>query len=239
MTEISEVGSVNKPKIAVLLDENTSGDATKYEASKKYFQGVADAGGVPFGVPYLKEVVSSVVHEFDGLLTVGGRFAYPPEWYVGQEVAKTPESDRFEIEKEIVENYLRLDKPVLGICAGMQMLGCLHGCTMTPELKTTFPNAGEHDQKGVLHSIEISKGTRLAACTGEHSMMVNSFHREAFVDLSSDVIVSARAEDGIVEAIELPAYSFAIGLQWHQEHFVGTDHPGNKLFAGLIDACGR
>ena len=228
---------LTKPKIAVLLDENTSGDATKYEASKKYFNGVALAGGIPFGVPYLEEVIDTAIHDFDGLLTCGGRFAYPSNWYVGEERAKTPSSDRFEIEKAIVEGYLALDKPILGMCAGMQMLACLHGCTLTPDLNNAFPDAGIHDQKGLRHSIEIVENSRLAECVGVSSMQVNSFHREALIELSDDVLISARAEDGIVEAIELPAFSFAIGLQWHQERFVGTDHPGNGVFTGLINAC--
>ena len=228
-----------KPKIAVLLDENTSRGATRYEASKLYFQGIATAGGLPFGVPYLEEVVDSVVDDFDGLLTAGGRFAYPDDWYVGEQVAKTPKSARFDIEKTIVEKYLQRDKPVLGMCAGMQMLACLHGCKLTPDLKDTFPNAGDHDNKDIGHSITIAKGSCLEKTVDADSMIVNSFHREAFVELSNDVIISARADDGIIEAIELPAYSFAIGLQWHQELFVGTDHPGNAIFAGLVNACQR
>ena len=68
---------MRKPRIAVILDENTSGDATRYEAAKGYFRGVRDAGGLPFGIPYLPEIVQVVLEEFDGLLSVGGRFAYP------------------------------------------------------------------------------------------------------------------------------------------------------------------
>ncbi len=68
-----------KPRIAVILDENTSGDASRYEASKGYFGAIRDAGGLPFGIPYLPEIVDVVVEEFDGLLCVGGRFAYPDD----------------------------------------------------------------------------------------------------------------------------------------------------------------
>jgi putative glutamine amidotransferase len=66
-----------KPRIAVILDENTSGDGRRYEASKGYFEGIAKAGGLPFGVPYFPEVVDVVLGDFDGVLSVGGRFAYP------------------------------------------------------------------------------------------------------------------------------------------------------------------
>ena len=119
-----------KPHIAVILDENTSGGATRYEASKCYFQAVRDAGGLPFGVPYLTEIVDAVLGEFDGLLSVGGRFAYPDDWYVGDGVSKAPTSERFAVERAIVEGYLARNKPVLGICAGMQMMACLQGCRL-------------------------------------------------------------------------------------------------------------
>lgn len=69
--------SPRPPRIAVILDENTSGDASRYEAAKGYFRAVSAAGGLPFGVPYLPQIVGVVLDEFDGLVSVGGRFAYP------------------------------------------------------------------------------------------------------------------------------------------------------------------
>jgi putative glutamine amidotransferase len=122
---------MRKPRIAVILDENTSGDGTRYEAAKGYFAGVRDAGGLPFGVPYLPEIVPVVLEEFDGLLSVGGRFAYPDEWYLPGEISRAPSSERLAIERAIVEGFLARDKPILGICAGMQMLACLNGCRLT------------------------------------------------------------------------------------------------------------
>ena len=68
--------------------ENTSGDASRYEASKGLFSAIRDAGGLPFGIPYLPEMVGVVVEEFDGLVCGGGRFAYPDDWNVGSEISK-------------------------------------------------------------------------------------------------------------------------------------------------------
>jgi putative glutamine amidotransferase len=100
------------------------------------------------------------------------------------------------------------------------------------------PGAHEHDQRGHLHSIELVAGTRIAKIIGEPLIQVNSFHREAVMQLVPSVIASARAQDGIIEAIEIPSCRFAIGIQWHQELLVGTDHPGNALFRGLVEAIG-
>lgn len=228
---------MRKPRIAVILDENTSGDGTRYEAAKGYFRGVRDAGGLPFGIPYLPEIIPVVLEEFDGLIAVGGRFAYPDEWYLAGEVSKAPPSERLAIERAIVEGFLARDKPVFGICAGMQMLACLNGCRLTPDLRKMMPDALEHDLRGHLHSVALAAHSRLAAIIGERTIEVNSFHREAVAQLTPAVVASAHAADGIIEAIEIPASRFAIGIQWHQELLVGTDHPGNRLFRGFVEAA--
>ena len=228
---------MRKPRIAVILDENTSGDGTRYEAAKGYFRGIRDAGGLPFGIPYLPELLHPVLEEFDGLLSVGGRFAYPDDWYLAGEVSRAPKSERFAIERAIVEGYLAQDKPVLGICAGMQMLACLNGCRLTPDLRAMMPQALEHDKRGQIHRVALTANSRLAAIIGEPALEVNTFHREAVAQLAPSVVASAHAGDGIIEAIEIPARRFAIGIQWHQELLVDTDHPGNRLFRGFVEAA--
>jgi putative glutamine amidotransferase len=228
---------MREPRIAAILDENTSGDATRYEAAKGYFRGVRDAGGLPCGIPYLPEIVHVVLEEFDGLLSVGGRFAYPNEWYLPGEISKAPQSERFAVECAIVEGYLARDKPVLGICAGMQMLACLNGCRLTPDLRAMMPEALEHDRRGQFHPVELAANSRLAAIIGEQTIEVNTFHREAVAQLAPSVVASASAADGIIEAIEIPASRFAIGIQWHQELLVGIEHPGNRLFQGFVEAA--
>ncbi len=225
------------PWIAVILDENTSGDGSRYEISKGCFMGVRDAGGIPFGVPYLPEIINIVVEEFDGLLCTGGRYAYPAEWYVGRQVSNAPFSERFAIEQAIIQSFIGRDKPVLGICAGMQLLAGVKGCRLWSSVREAVPNAIEHDKRGSLHRVSIAPETRLAGLVGQSDLLVNTSHFEAIGELSPSVVVSARSDDGVIEAIEVPSHSFALGLQWHQELFAGNDHPGNGIFRGLVDAC--
>jgi putative glutamine amidotransferase len=228
---------MKQPRIAVILDENTSGDGTRYEAWKGLFSAIRDAGGLPFGIPYLPEIVGSVVEEFDGLLCGGGRLAYPDEWYVGGEASKAPASERFAVEREILEGYLKRDKPILGICAGMQLLACVNGCRLWSDVQASSPIVLEHDKRDHLHEVRLIENTRLFALIGEPTLSVNSFHREAVGELSKAVVASAHGDDGVIEAIEVPSQRFALGLQWHQELFAGTGHPGNRVFRGLIEAC--
>jgi len=226
-----------KPRIAIILDENTSGDASRYEASKGLFSAIRDAGGLPFGIPYLPEIVGMVVEEFDGVVCGGGQFAYPDEWYVGGQVSKAPPSDRLVVEREIVEAYLKHDRPVLGICAGMQLLACLNGCRLWSDVQNSSPIVLEHDKRGHFHQVTLTLDSRLFALIGEPTILVNTLHREAIGELSESVVVGARSDDGVIEAIEIPKQSFALGLQWHQELFAGTDHPGNGVFRSFVEAC--
>jgi len=228
---------LGKPRIAVILDENTSGDGRRYEAAKGYFRAVRDAGGLPFGIPYFSEMVDVVLKEFDGVLSTGGRFAYPGDWYVEPEGSKAPPSERFEVERAIIEGCLERSKPILGICAGMQMIACLHGCRLTRDLRERYPEAIEHDKRDYLHPVNIEPGSALSRLVRAPSLLVNSFHREAVVQVESPITPSAHASDGVIEAIEVSGQRFALGLQWHQELMAGTDHRGNAIFAGFVEAC--
>ena len=220
---------MRRPRIALLLDENTSAGGTRYEAAKGYFHGIVAAGGAPFGVPYAAELTAEVIEGFDGLLTAGGRFAVPAEWYVGAPYP-APATDRPALERALVEGFLATGKPVLGMCAGMQALACLAGCKMVAEVES-------HDSREIAHEVEIAPGSLLHRLVGAR-LSVNSYHREAIVELGAGVIASGRAPDGVIEAVELAAYPFALGLQWHQE-LLGPDHPGQAIFAGFVDACAR
>jgi putative glutamine amidotransferase len=225
-----------RPRIAVLLDENTSGDASRYDMTKGYFVAIQRAGGSPFGIPYCPEMVEEVVADFAGFLAVGGRFAYPDAWYLPGQVSPSPPSERLPVERALMEGFLRENKPVLGICAGMQMLACLNGGRLVPDVRSLGSGVGDHDGRGVVHRVDLAPGSALAGIVAGPSLPVNSFHREAVAEVGTGLTASARAPDGVIEAIEMPSRRFAIGLQWHQELFAGADHPGNRIFDAFVAA---
>ena len=217
---------MTRPRIAVLMDENTSSGGARYEAHKGYFHRLIDAGAAPLGVPYDLRLVAEVVAAFDGLLTAGGRFAFPAAWYATPAPA-APRTERPDVEIALVRGFLAQDKPVLGMCAGMQALACIHGAKLDAAVTG-------HDAGGP-HRVTTLPRTQLRALVGAR-LPVNSHHREALTALSDAVIASAVADDGVIEAIELPAHRFAMGLQWHQE-LHGPEHPGQAIFSGFVKAA--
>ncbi len=225
------------PRIAVLLDENTSGDATRYEASKTYFAAVADAGGLPYGIPYIDGLVEPTVAAFDGFLAVGGGFAYPSEFYAAGTRSPYQVSERYAFEARLTTAFLDVDKPVLGICAGMQMLACLHGAKLHGDVQACVVAPLPHYARDETHPVALISGSLLHAAVGVDTLAVNSFHKEAVVTPGARVRVAAVASDGVVEAIEIPSRRFAVGLQWHQERYVGTDHPGRGIFTAFVAAA--
>jgi putative glutamine amidotransferase len=227
----------SKPRIAVIMDENTSVDGTRYDMTKNYFVAIQRAGGMPFGVPYFMDMVEAVADEFDGFMNVGGRFAFPEEWFPEGQISKAPQSERLAVELALMRGFLERDKPVLGICNGMQVLAGLHGCRLSPDVRAMGSHIMEHDKRGHLHSVGIEENTLLSRIVGRSELTVNTFHREAVIELSNDAVASAFAEDGVVEAIEVPSRRFALGVQWHQELFATQEHPGNAIFEAFVKAA--
>jgi putative glutamine amidotransferase len=119
----------------------------------------------------------------------------------------------------------------------MQLLGCLMGAKMSPDLRATERIEAAHDEPGRLHKVNITPRTQLHEILGEQQFEVNTYHREVLVSLSDDLVISAASDDGLIEAIEVPSKKFAIGVQWHPERDDLPQDPSTKLFEAFVAAA--
>jgi len=155
----------------------------------------------------------------DGLLLTGGGDIDPRLYDGNIETAEQVDRERDDFETALYHGAIRRGMPVLGICRGIQLINVIHGGTLK-DLRHDPEMAGRHGiglSSMTAHSITISSGSRLASILGSHQLEVNSFHGQAVDRLGQGLAVTARAPDGVVEAIERPGEPFVVCTQWHPE----------------------
>ncbi len=127
-----------------------------------------------------------------------------------------------------VKKLYHLNKKVLGICLGHQTIGMIKNGIMY--------NVKNHKKiDKYVHSIIIEKNSLLYKIIGKEKIKVNSRHKSAL--LKTSFFVSAKSDDGIIEAIEDKDKTFFIGLEWHPESLVLFDNNSKKIFSYFINIC--
>ncbi len=230
----------SRPRIGLTLDADEA--RRRYELRSSYVDAVLAAGGLPILLPHAAEAAAAYLALLDGLVVTGGAFDVPPELY-GEPRRKQcgplkPERTAFE--KDLLEAALAARMPVLGVCGGMQLMNVVRGGTLYQDLAADAGLSG-HEQRAPKdvpsHEAAIVPGTHLAALVGAETVRVNSTHHQAVKDPGAGVLVSARAPDGVVEAVELPDLPFAIGVQWHPEAAARHDPRHAAIYRGLVQAA--
>lgn len=227
------------------LEEGSFSPRPHYAIRDSYFNGVKLAGGVPMGIPFQADLIDDYLDQVDGLLVPGGDFAFPLEWYKEQgEKSPFPPSPRLEFDIAITKKALERDMPILGICAGMQILAGVMGGKLTANIDEHSKSLGVADvtHRGTTplefaHKLLVEDGTLLEEIVGMNEMGVNSHHSEGVVEAPEGLIVSGKAEDGVIEVIEVADKEFAIGVQFHPEFFLKEGEPNFEFFKNLVKAA--
>lgn len=229
-----------RPRIGLTLDADASG--SRYELKTSYVEAVLAAGGLPILLPHARDAAAAYLALLDGLVLTGGAFDVPPELYAEQRRPScgVTKPERTAFERDILEAALAARLPVLGVCGGMQLMNVVRGGTLYQDLAADAGLSG-HEQpepKDVpSHDALVAAGTHLAALVGAGPLPVNSTHHQAVKDPGQGILVSARAPDGVIEAIELPDLPFAIGVQWHPEAVLRHEERHLALYRGLVQAA--
>ncbi len=235
-----------RPLIGITLDSEPPGGYSKlpwYALRENYFDTVAAAGGLPVALPHEPDLAPDYLDLIDGLLITGGAFDVDPALYGGGERHATVilKERRTRFEHAVTRGAIERDMPVLGICGGQQLLNVVLGGTLIQHLPDRVPDGLPHEQPNPRtepgHEVTIEPGTLLHRVTDALTLPVNSAHHQAVDRVATGTIVSARAPDGVIEAIEAPARRFCLGVQWHPEYLIS---PGDRLILeAFVRAAGE
>ncbi len=238
-----------KPLIGITVNQfltqgGTLAGTKRQFVSDAYVQSVLRAGGVPILLPIITEqaVIEQQLQVLDGLLLTGGGDTQPQLF--GEEPVRElgeviPERDFQEI--LLAKMSLAAGKPMLGICRGCQILNIALGGTIYQHL-TADEATVQHDQNSpgdyAGHTVVMEAGSKLAAILGLQ-VLTNSFHHQAVKGVAAELRVSARTQDGIIEAIEHVTADFAIGVQWHPELMIDKYPNMLNLFKEFVGVAER
>lgn len=145
---------------------------------------------------------------------------------------RDPDPEREEFEIESAREAVATGIPVLGICLGLQVLTVALGGTLhqhVPDLAGALPHEGD----AVTHDVRLEPSSRLARIAGAAMLTTNSRHHQAPAELPPLLEAVGRTADGVVEAVEGPGFTIAVG--WHPETM--SDEPSRRLLGAFVAAA--
>lgn len=165
-------------------------------------------GGMPIGITLNKDY-QKLIDLCEGIIFQGG--------------------DDFEkYDMDALEYIYKIDKPVLGICLGMQLMGVFFDGELM--------DINNHKKNlSYVHSVTINKKSKLYNIYKKSIIKVNSRHKSVIKNTKLNVV--GISNDGYIEAIECHNKKFFVGIQWHPETMIDYDNIQNNLFKYFINCC--
>lgn len=236
-----------KPFIGINLDIQVQGHKQEAVIQSNYFNAVLKAGGIPVLVPPMPDAeLNELLAKLDGIMLIGGS-DYSPSLY-GEEQNPTVvlmQKVREDFDMRLAHKALNdMSIPVLGICAGCQVLNIAGGGSLCQDIPGEFPQSHvmHKAQDGCWeigfnkHVVKLSPQSKLATIYGVDTIDVPTSHHQSVSKPASAFHPIAFAEDGVIEGIENPEKPFLIGVQWHPERDFDTNR---RLFEAFIAAAAR
>lgn len=216
-------------------------DKKLYNLPDAYTKAVQRNGGTPIILPPLFDIdQDQLLNLVDGIIFSGGldvdpilygEQPHPKQGYI------SPLRDTFEF--SLAKKAIAGDKPVLGICRGLQVINAAAGGTLIQDIGSQVKDSIKHRQEAETyygtHHVTLEKGSRAHEIFGKERILPNSFHHQACRDPAPGFKVTGRADDGVIEVLEIDDPVWKMCVQWHPEHM--DDSVMNKLFKSFIDAC--
>lgn len=216
----------------------------RFYLAREYSEAVEAAGGLPVHIPLIpkRDFIKSVMADLDGLLLPGSdsdvdpqRYGHEPHPLLGHVHPEKDETDLLAL-AEAEESAM----PVFAICFGLQSLNVSRGGTLIQDVVSQHPNAIKHEQglprTRLSHRVRILEGSMLGQLAGSDTAPVNSHHHQALATVGRELVATAWAPDGLIEAAEDPRNDrWVLGVQWHPELAWERDPLSLSLFSRFIE----
>jgi putative glutamine amidotransferase len=196
-----------------------------------YVRAVQAAGAIAILLPPDPSAdPDEVLALIDGLLLVGGTDVDPSSYGEERDPATahtTPARDEYEI--ALARRALEIDLPLLGVCRGMQVMNVAAGGTLVQDVDNVALHRHTPGAFGD-HEVDLDPGSLAERAAGVPRSAVKSHHHQGLGRIGDGFVISGRAEDGEVEAVEAPARRFALGVLWHPE-----EDETSRLIASFVE----
>ncbi len=236
----------NRPRIGITMRIELETD--RFYLSRYYSEAVEAAGGAPFHISLIPNpaYVSTMMDGLAGVLLPGSdsdvdplRYGHEPHQALGSVHSIKDETDMLVLD-EIEKRRL----PLLGICFGMQVLNVFRGGTLIQDIPSQLPAAINHQQGAPRdrpsHRIKLMEGSLLSSLAEDEGVLVNSHHHQAIESVGRDLVATAWASDGLVEAVEDPRSDrFVTAVQWHPELAWKQDAFSRALFQRFVSEASK
>ena len=210
-----------------------------------YLQAVVAAGGIPLVLPLINDEadIRALARLCDGFLFTGGPDVHPSLF--GEETlqycgAISEKRDTLEI--SLLKEVNRLDKPVFGICRGIQLINVALGGSLYQDIPAQVE--GEpiaHSQQSPydvpVHTVSVEQDSPLFHILQKEKLMVNSMHHQAVKELASSLRCAAKSRDGLIECVYMPGKRFFLAVQWHPEYLWQVYQDEQKIIQAFVDAA--
>lgn len=206
---------------------------------QQYFDSVTASGGTAVLLPPQPEPeasAESVLDGLDGLILTGGLDVQPELYGAERHPSTDPaRADRDAWELALLTGAERRGLPIFGICRGLQLINVARGGKLHQHLPEDLGTERYRIGGGVFaeNTVDVEPETVLAGLLGEGEFGVHSYHHQGVSELGEGLVVTARADDGLVQAFEDPTSPYLVAVQWHPEEN-GADR---RLFEGLVAAA--
>lgn len=208
-----------------------------------YHRAVERASGIPILLPVVKdeEAIKQYVTLCDGIIFSGGEDV-DPQFYSKPPHAKIgffrTERDEFEI--KLFDYFSKTKKPIFGICRGIQIINVACGGTLIQDIPSLIEKEVHLHEQTIprplpFHHIKLEKNSLIYGIWGYQDILVNSLHHQAIEELGQGLVITALANDGMIEAVEGKDYPYLVAVQWHPES-MSEKHPEmQELFNRLVE----